>query len=169
MARRITGHHHGDPVQFPEIIPFYRQEVGLTLVVRVLVFPILVLVILWLAGSLARKMGSQVALKSLSWIYASIILAGDAVLLLLGNVPVIQEVFTRGQLGILQAMLFLELIIPIPFCLFVIRPRMREVYKDSRFLYSLPKQALLYIVAVALYLLAIGVVEAILGVGPFLE
>ena len=160
--------------QFPTLIPFYQQtvyregeEVGPTIIVRLMVFPILVLVILWLAGSLARKLGAQVFWKSLSWIYASLILAADIVFLLVGSVPVIQQMFSRQEVGILQSTILLELIIAVPFYLFVIRPRMREVYEDSRLVRSLPAQVLLGILGFSLYILAVGFVEQILGVGPF--
>jgi len=43
---------------------------------------------------------------------------------------------------------------------------MRELYRDSRIFRSFSKQALLYIGAIALLLLAIGVVEQVLGVMP---
>jgi len=154
--------------QFPELLPLFREGIeGVTLVVRSLVFPLLVLVVLWLAGSLAREPGSQVVLKGLSWIYAFIILASDIVLLLFGTVPTLRSALGRGQLGILQTTLPLQLAIPIPLALFVIRPRMREVYKDSTFLYSLLKQAIVYLLAVTLYLLAIGFIENLMGLPPF--
>ena len=107
----------------------------------------------------------------LSWILASIILIADLVLLLFSA---ISPYFPKGggegpPSGLLLMVLLLilasPLFLPIPFCLLVVRPRMREIYKDSRFLYSLPKQALLYIVAVLLYLLATGVLEGILSGG----
>lgn len=154
--------------QFPELLPLFREGIeGVTLVVRTLVFPLLVLVLLWLAGSLARETSSQVALKALSWIYAFIILAADIVMLLFGSVRFLRAILGRGQVGMLQTTLPLEILIPIPLSLFVIRPRMREVYKNSKFLFSFPKQVLTYFIAVALYLLATGVIEMIIGLPPF--
>lgn len=83
--------------QFPERVPFLLQ--GSLAVVRIFVFPFVILVILWLAGSLARETGSQVVLKSLSWIYASAILAIDFVALLFGSVPVLQE---KSRIGMID-------------------------------------------------------------------
>lgn len=153
--------------QFPQLVPLYQPgEGGSILVVRVLIVPILVLVILWLAGAMVRTMGPQVVLKSLSWTFASIVLAGDIALLLFGSVPLLRALFAGGQLGLLQAVVFLEVFIPIPFCLFIIRPKLRESYPDSKLLRSLPLLIILYVLAVILYVLSVGVVEVLLGIGP---
>jgi len=153
----------GTLTSFPEVVPFFEGG-GFTTIfmIRLLVFPILILVILWLWGSLAREGEHEVTMKSLSWIFASIILAADILIFLTGTVPPISEAFKQGQFGMLQVVLFLELVIPIPFCYLVIRPRFREVYEKSKFLYSLPKQILIYIVAVILYLLSIGFLDVVL-------
>ena len=154
--------------QFPELLRLYRKGEAAepTLIVRVMVFPILFLVLLWLGGSLSRKPGPQAAWKSLSWMYASLILAADIVLLLMGSVPTIENLFEQGA-GILQATVLLELIIAAPFYAFVIRPRMRKLYADAGPANNLATQALFAIVAVGLYLLAVGFVELVLGASPF--
>lgn len=156
----VLGIISGTLTSFPEVIPFY-QGGGFSTVfmIRLLVFPILILVILWLWGSLARVGEHQVIMKSLSWIFASIILAADIVIFLTGTVPPINEAFVQGKFGMLQTILPLELIVPIPFCYFVIRPRLEETHRESKFLSSLPKQTLIYIVAVILYLLSIGFLD----------
>ena len=100
-------------------------------------------------------------MKSLSWIFASIILVTDVLMFLVGTVPPITELFVQRRFGILQTLIPLELVLPIPFCSFVIRPRLREAYKESKFLYSLPKQILIYIIAVILYLLSIGLLDVL--------
>jgi len=150
--------------QFPEFYPLTSPRVELALV-RLLVFPVVILVFLWLWGLLARKSEFQVVIKSYSWIFASIILMADLILLLLGTV------IPRGYFGgppsllgnIMSAILITSpLYLSLLFCISVVRPLMREIYKDSKFLYSLPKQALLFIAAVLLYLLAVGLVESIL-------
>lgn len=154
--------------QFPELMRLYRKGEAAepTLIVRVMVFPLLVLVLLWLAGSLSRKAGPQATWKSLSWMYASLILAADIVLLLMGSVPSIQDLFEQGA-GILQATVLLELVIAAPFYAFVIRPRMRRVYEDAGPANNPVTQTFLAVVAVALYLLAVGFVELTLGASPF--
>ena len=147
---------------FPEVIPFLRGgEFDTIIIIRLLVFPVLILVILWLWGSLARTEEYEVVMKSLSWIFASIILVTDILMFLVGTVPPITEVFVQRRFGILQTLIPLELVIPIPFCSFVIRPRLREVYKESKFLYSLPRQILIYVIAVILYLLSIGLLDVL--------
>jgi len=156
--------------QFPELYPLKPYEiVGLTLV-RVLVFPVVVLATVWLWSHLARKIESKIVLKSFAWIYASFILTADIELLLLGTIMPLrragaQPFLAPGPLLTIFNLLFVAswpLIIPIIFCLFVIRPRFRELYKDSKFLYSLPRQALLYVLALTTYLLSIGVLEGAL-------
>jgi len=152
--------------QFPERVPFLLQ--GSLAVVRIFVFPFVILVILWLAGSLARETGSRVVLKALSWIYASAILAIDFVALLFGSVPIVQEM-SRIVMPVYQFFVLtpgLAILFPLIFYIFLVRPRMRELYKDSRIFHSFSKQALLYIVAIALLLLALGVVEQVFGVMP---
>jgi len=148
---------------FPELYPLSSPRAELALV-RLLVFPVVILVFLWLLGLLARNLEFQVIMKSFSWILASIILTADLMLLLMAAIPL------KGAGGpptllthVISALFILSpLYFSLLFCLFAVRPRMRETYKDSRFLHSLPKQALLYISAVGSYLLAIGVVEEIL-------
>jgi len=156
--------------QFPELYPLKPYEiVGLTLV-RVLVFPVVVLATVWLWSHLARKTEYKIVLKSFAWIYASFILTADIELLLLGTIMPLrragaQPFLAPGPLLTIFNLLFVAswpLIIPIIFCLFVIRPRFRELYKDSKFLYSLPRQALLYILALTTYLLSIGALEGAL-------
>ncbi|MDH5734282.1 MAG: hypothetical protein OEY88_10970 [Candidatus Bathyarchaeota archaeon] len=150
----------GTLTSFPEVIPFYLGGGFSTVfMIRLLVFPILILVILWLWSSLAGEGEHEVIMKSVSWIFASIILAADVVIFLTGTVPPINEAFVQGRFGIFQTVLPLELIVPIPFCYFVIRPRLREMHKESKFLSSLLRQTLIYIVAVILYILSIGFLD----------
>jgi len=163
----------GSLSQFPELYPFSSPQVELA-VLRLMIFPVIVLVFLWLLGLLIRNISYQVVVKAFSWIYASIMLVADLVVLIWAIMPSMFEVLEKivGPLGGPQATLLgnivLGLILSSPlyvsilFCLFVIRPRMRETYKDSRFLYSLPKQALLYVAAVLLYFLATGLLEGVL-------
>jgi len=153
---------------FPQLYPLHSPRVELA-IVRLSVFPAIVLVFLWLSSHLVNKVELQVVVKSFSWIFASIILMADLALLLLGTYQVTSLPVDLGHpLTILASglIIFSPLYFPLLFCLIVVRPRMRETYKDSRFLYSLPKQALLYVGAVLSYLLAAGIVEEILfGVG----
>jgi len=157
--------------QFPELYPLKPYEiVGLTLV-RVLVFPVVVLATVWLWSHLARKMEYKIVLKSFAWIYASFVLTADIMLLLMGTVRIrlpgtqFKLPAPGSPLHTIFNLLFVAswpLVVPIIFCLFVIRPRLREAYPDSKFLYSLPRQALLYILALTTYLLSIGVLEGAL-------
>ena len=155
--------------QFPELLPLYRpdSDTGAAAVVRLTIFPVLVLVLLWLAGSLARGSRGQVFWRSLSWMYASLILAADIVLLLMGSVPLIQRAYEAQEVGVLQSTVMLELVMAVPFYLLVIRPRMREVYEESKLVRSLAGQLLVALLGVVLYVVAVGFVEAGLGVGPF--
>jgi len=157
--------------QFPELYPLRPYEIaGLTLV-RVLVFPIVVLATVWVWSHLARKMEYKIILKSFAWIYASFILTAD-IMLLGGTVIPLRRAAAQpsplapgSPLQIIVSLLFLfspPIVVPILFCFFIIRPRFRELYKDSKFLYSLPRQALLYILALATYVLSIGVLEGAL-------
>jgi len=157
--------------QFPELYPLKPYEIVSLTLVRVLVFPMVVLATVWLWSYLARKMESKIVLKSFAWIYASFILTAD-IMLLGGTVIPLRRLAgqpspggTGSPLHIIVSLLFLfspPLVVPILFCLFVIRPRFRELYKDSKFLYSLPRQALLYILALITYILSIGVIEGAL-------
>jgi len=135
-----------------------------------MIFPVVILVFLWLWSLLARNINHQVVVKAFSWIYASIMLVADLVILIFSSNPAKFKALPApaGPYATTLGAIILGLILSSPlyfsifFCLFVIRPRMRERYKDSRFLYSLPKQALLYIAAVLLYLLAIGAFDALI-------
>ena len=156
--------------QFPELYPLKPYEVASLTLVRVLVFPLVVLAIVWLWSHFARKMEYKIILKSFSWIYASLMLIADIMLLLMGTVriqlPGAQfKPEPSSPLQIISTLLFAFLppiVFPVLFCLFVVRPRFRELYKDSKFLYSFPQQVLLYILALATYLLSIGILEGIL-------
>jgi len=156
--------------QFPELYPLKPYEIASLTIVRVLVFPMVVLAIVWLWSHLARKMEYKIALKSFAWIYASFMLTADIMLLLMGTVRIplagVQFKPAPGSpLQIVSTLLFAvfpPIVFPILFCFFVIRPRFRELYKDSKFLYSLQQQALLYIIALTTYLISIGILEGIL-------
>ena len=164
----ILGVIAGALSQFPEIVPLREQQMGLKLL-RLLIFPMVILAFLWLWSLLARRTETQVIVKSLSWIFASILFMTDLVLLLLTIYPVrIPGGPRAGPLDVaIQALVLSSpLYFSLLFCLFVIRPRMREIYKDAKFLYSLSQQALLYVAAVVLYLFALGVFEAIIFSGP---
>lgn len=164
----ILGIIAGVLSDFPQLLVVHTQWIELA-VVRLLVFPVIILVFLWLCGLLARNVAFQVVMKSFSWIFASIILMADFVLLILGIFPIY---IPRGPgttpLGmVIQGLILFSPLYFSIFCLLVVRPRMREAYKDSKFLYSLPRQALTYIAAVLLYFFAIGLIEGILfGVSP---
>jgi hypothetical protein len=134
--------------------------------IRLMIFPIVALVFLWLWSYLTQSKGRQVILKALSWILASIILMADVVLLILATYrPVIPggPQATLFDLAISLLILASPLYVSALFCLFAVRPRMREIYKDSRFLYSFPQQILVYILAVGVYFLVTGLLEAFLG------
>lgn len=156
--------------QFPEIFYFFPQvesPAGIAIgLVRILIFPVVILVFIWLWGYLTRETEHQVALKSLSWILAFIILLYLLVFLILSFIrpggPTENGGPTRENLP-LFVILMLSLVSPLflspLFFLRAVRPRMREIYKDSELLRSLSKEVLLWIVAVALYLLATGTIE----------
>ena len=134
-----------------------------------MIFPIVLLVFIWLWTHLTKKSERQVILKALCWVLATIILIADVVLLLMA---VYRPVFpggsnvTLGGLTVTILVLTSPLYISALLSFFVIRPRMRDIYPTSNFLYNFPKQVLLYLTAVLLYLLAAGIVEAILGLQP---
>jgi hypothetical protein len=155
--------------QFPDLYPF-KPEKGVSLaLLRLVVFPVVVLAFTWLWSQLAREGETKVVVKSLSWILASIILMADLMLLIFSAASPYYTTSggyygppTIVSIGLTLLLLSSPLILPIPLCLRVIRPRMREIYKDSKFLYSLPKQILLYIATALLYLLVVGVIEGLL-------
>ena len=157
--------------QFPELYPLKPYEIASLTLVKVLVFPMVVLATVWLWSYLARKRERKIVLKSFAWIYASFILTADIMLLLHGTVIPLRHAAVPGHPApgspwhTMFNLLFLFLppiVVPIMFCLFVVRPRLREVYPDSKFLYSLLQQALLYIIALKICLLSIGAMEGAL-------
>jgi hypothetical protein len=113
-------------------------------------------------------------LKFFSWTLASIILIVD--LVLIGPLTIVRAYFPatfwstwtpeEGPpmpipiIGFLSYCLIV--IFPILLSFFAIRPRMREIYKDSKFLRNLSKQVLLFLAAVLLYLLVTGFIEIII-------
>lgn len=163
----IIGIIAGALCQFPELWPLLTPwEMSIQLV-KLLILPVIVLVGVWLWGYLAIEKEHQVILKSLAWIFAAITLLFDVVLIVLasykpgppspeGGGPLLN---TLGQI-----ILFSPVYLAPFFYFFIIRPRMRKIYKNSKFLYSLPKQILLYIVTVILYFLANGLlINRLLG------
>ena len=70
------------------------------------------------------------------------------------------------ELAIGFSILLSPLYFSLLFCLFVIRPRMREAYQESKFLHNFPMQILVYIAAVFLYFLSTGLLEGLLGITP---
>ena len=148
------------------------------LLLRYLIFPVVLLVLFWLFGFLTVRPEWQVALKFFSWILASIILIVD--LVLLGPFTIVRAYYppsfwsTWEPLAgppfavVVTGLLSYSLLVlfPLLFSFLVVRPRMKESYKDSKLLDSLPKQVLLFIAALLLYLLAIGFLETVfLGEG----
>jgi len=181
----ILGIIAGALTQFPQLAVFgwylfpeqASQVVPLNvdyLLLRSLIFPVVFLALFWLLGFLTIKSEWQVMLKFFSWISASIILIVD--LLLLGVFTIIHAYYPPAfwstwipeegpPIVIVVTALFsysLLVIFPLLFSFFVVRPRMREIYKDSKFLHSIPKQVLLFIMAVLFYLLLVGLLENIL-------
>jgi hypothetical protein len=158
------------PEQTSQIVPLNIDY----LLLRSLIFPIVFLVFFRLFGLLIRRSELQAMLKFLSWVLASIVLVVD--LVILGPFTIIRAYFPptfwstwKPELGppvfiIVTALLSYSfmIIFPLSFSFLIVRPRMREIYKDSRFLYSLRKQIFLFIAAVLLYLLAIGGLETII-------
>lgn len=140
------------------------------LLLRQFIFPIVFLVFFWLWSFLAKKGELQIMLKFFSWTFASLILIVD--LVMFGPLPVIRSYFpvypfVEGGppitvVGILLVCYSLVVIFPLFLSFFVIRPRMREIYKDSKFLNNTMKQVLLFLAAVLLFLIAVGLLENIL-------
>ena len=152
--------------QFPEIFYFLPESpVGSAVaIVRIVNFPVIVLVLIWLWGYLTNKTEHQVALKSFSWIFAFIILLYLLVFHVLS--------FTRpggppengDPQHPLSNFVAVFLILGSPLYLSpllfhrVVRPKMREIYQDSKFLSSLSQEVLTYIAAVLLYFFATGAI-----------
>ena len=161
----ILGIIAGALSQFPELWPFqivpsFKPSL---LLVGFLILPLIVLVFIWLWSYLARMTEHQVVLKFLSWILASIMLLYNLAFILLASYGPDPATLTGPGENLPQWMAMVRILLsPLyltpPFCLFVIRPRMREIYKNSKWLHSLEKQVLLYIVAVLVYFLANGLV-----------
>lgn len=101
------------------------------------------------------------ALKSLSWLFASIIMIMDIAFIVRAAYGPDPATLTGPGENFPQ-WITMVLVILSPFYLTlifyfsVIRLRLREIYKDSKLLHSLPKQALLYMLAILLYLVATG-------------
>lgn len=155
--------------QFPEILYFVLPEtqVGVAIwLVRILIFPVIVLVLIWLGGYLAKGIEKQTILKSFSWILALIMLFYLLIFMLLSFIfpggPAEPSGPTQENLPLFM-ILVLSLISPLFLSLLVfhqvVRPRMREIYPGSKFLASLSQEALIYIAAVLLYFLATGAIE----------
>lgn len=155
--------------QFPEILYFVLPEtqVGVAIwLVRILIFPVIVLVLIWLGGYLAKGTEKQTVLKSFSWILALIVLFYLLIFMLLSFTfpggPAEPSGPTQENLPLFM-ILVLSLISPLflsPLIFHqVVRPRMREIYPSSKFLTSLSQEALIYIAAVLLYFLATGAIE----------
>lgn len=173
--------------QFPEIypldllpllepIPGWPEQY---LLLRMLISPVVLLTFFWLWSLLTTRAELKIMLKSLSWILASIILMVDIFLLLWGvfrsffypwDYPLPEAPFPQGGYTLSETLIgyvlmgsaFLTLFLPVPFYFFVIRPKMRQIYKDSRFARARAKQVLLFLVGVLLYVLAMGLIDLIL-------
>lgn len=159
----ILGIIAGALSQFPEIWPTQIGQVTAPVfLVRLLILPVIFLVLVWLWSFLAREMENQAVLKSLSWMFASIIMIADIAFILLATYG--PDPATHAGPGEnFPQWITMILIILSPYYLtpffysFAIRPRMREIYKNSEFLHSQSKQALLYAVTVLSYLLSTGI------------
>lgn len=140
------------------------------LLLRQFIFPIVFLVFFWLWSFLTRRDELQVMLKFFSWTFASLILIVD--LVMFGPIPVVRSyfpIFPFGEGGPpLSVLLILWLcysviiIFPLFLSFFIIRPRMREIYGNSKFLHNTGKQVLLFLAAVLLFFIAVGLLENIL-------
>jgi len=138
--------------------PYPSLEGGYGLaMLRVLILPVVILIFFWLWGLLARNKGSQVVVKSISWILAFTILIADLTLLsfsLMSPYFPTAEERPSGPGALLPALyliFYAPAYLPIIFSNYVIRPRMKETYRDSRFLNNPWGQALLYIGAFVYY------------------
>lgn len=155
--------------QFPEIIYFIRPETPVAeavWLVRMLIFPVIVLVLIWLTGYLVEGTEKRVVLKSFSWVLALLILFYLLVFMLLSFIspggPIEPSGPTQENLPLFMILMLLIIspvfLSPIIFHQ-VVRPRLKGIYQGSKFLTSLSQEALVYILAVLLYFLATGAIE----------
>lgn len=152
--------------QFPRLMfpsPVH-ENVREFFVVRFFVFPILVLIILWLYAFFATGKRTRGILKLLSWMFALIILSMDMMMMLITTVPAFYYLIVNlgPPLSTIGAVLLIELLVPIPLYVFVIYPRMNKVYPDSAL--SLPEHAFLLCVVLVLFFLSTGLFEMLLGI-----
>ena len=140
------------------------------LLLRQFIFPIVFSVFFWLWSFLARKGELQIMLKFFSWTFASLILIVD--LVMFGPIPVVRSYFPiypfaeGGPPAMVLVTIWicysLVVIFPLFLSFSVIRPRMREIYGNSKFLHNTGKQVLLFLTAVLLFFIAVGLLENIL-------
>lgn len=137
--------------QYPELYPsppFIIPKAGLNIaLIRILIFPIVILVMLWLWSLLTKRTDIQVIIKSFSWILAFMVLIEDLVLLLFSSIsPYLPKEGGPGALLPLLILIFTSpLYLSIILFVRVIRHRLMEIYEDSTFLKSLFESSFLYI------------------------
>ena len=141
--------------QYPELYPsppFITPKAGVNIaLLRILIFPIIILALLWLWSLLTKRTDIQVIIKSFSWILAFMVLIEDLVLFLFSS---ISPYFPGGEgpgalLPILILIFTSPLYLSIILFIRVIRHRLMEIYKeDATFLNRPFESSFLYIWAV---------------------
>ena len=118
---------------------------------------VLVLVVVWLFSHLTARTSLQVVLKSYAWFHSSFLFLSFIFLFLSVTSPSFNYLFYHyaGPLNwvVLGVLLPMFLIMPFLFYIFMVHPKYRQVYADSRLLTSRTRQVSLYILSVVAYTL----------------
>jgi len=121
--------------------------------------PLLVLVIVWLFSHLTERRALQIILKSYAWFYSSFMFLTLIFVFVYVTFPPFIYYFFGPRPPFLWGMPVMAVSffsIPFLFYAIAIQPKYKQIYKDSKFLASRLKPALLYILAIATYLPLMG-------------
>jgi hypothetical protein len=132
----------GSLISYPSLYPTFANRLNPEIpVMRVILFPLIALIILWLGSHLIRNKGTKVVLKCSSWLYALSVFTVDLLFLIGGILGV--HILQYGLLWI-----GLASVIPISIYLKFIRREYESIYPDSQFLKNKYKQALFCVLVI---------------------
>lgn len=116
-----------------------------------LLSPLLVLVMVWLFSHLTDRVEAEVILKSYAWFFSSFMFLMFITIFGYVAYPEISDFLHQTSWLYLPLAIFF-FVAPLVFYATAIQPKYRRIYKDSSFLRSRLKPALLYFVALLTYL-----------------
>lgn len=124
-----------------------------------LIPPLLALVVVWLFSHLTERTPLQVILKTYAWFFSSFMFLVLIFVFAYVTSPLFVALFFGGGAlfpWVIWIMVVSFFVAPFLFYVIMIQPKYRRIYSDSKFLASRLQPVLLYILALATFILIIG-------------